>query len=120
MNNATVCCPKCAGYTELDDEGCAYTCYFCCDSGRVPQEVAEHFYRAELDDAEQFAPKHLGIFIRPMQSEYDFSDDDAEPADAGHRLFTRLIQNAPAYRRGYMSQAAYAEFCGDDASDIPF
>lgn len=42
-----VLCPRCCGFPEFDEEGKLYSCYFCCDSGMVPEAVAA----AEARDA---------------------------------------------------------------------
>lgn len=46
-------CPQCdPSCPELDEDGHAYTCYFCCDTGRVPQDVADAYWQAQTDSVE--------------------------------------------------------------------
>lgn len=58
-------CPKCGGYPELDEDGRAYTCYFCEDTGYVDAAVAEAYWRDRTDEVEYVRPtpvvggKHL-------------------------------------------------------------
>ncbi len=99
LNQQTVDCPECGGNPEMDSEGRYYTCFFCCDTGGVSAEVAQAHEREQVDFAERFAPRRMGIFFRPMTDEYDF--DETAP-QAGSRLFTRLlpyqrVQRAPVF-----------------------
>lgn len=93
---AFACCPQCGGFPEFDEDGLPYTCYFCCDTGRVEQSVADAYMQAVTDDREQFRPRVLGVYLRPMASEYDYGDEQ-EPAP-GSRMFTRLVRAQPAAR----------------------
>lgn len=102
-------CPQCGGFPDFDEEGKAYTCYFCCDTGTVDATVAAAYWQDIEDFEHRFAPRHLGIFVHPMQNEYDWDDD--RPLHAGHRLFTRLIPPAPRTR------TAPARLADDD---LPF
>lgn len=45
-------CPRCAGCPELDEDGHAYTCYFCCDEGVVTIADAEREERDATDAVE--------------------------------------------------------------------
>lgn len=49
-------CPKCDPMNpELDESGCAYTCYFCCNTGRVPQAQAQAYWQ-DLQDSIEYQP----------------------------------------------------------------
>lgn len=85
-------CPRCGGCPEMDDEGCYYACYYCGDAGQILESVALAEEQERIDMIEKFAPRALGIFIRPMTSEYDWHEEDEIALfKPGHRLFTRLI-----------------------------
>ena len=92
-------CPKCGGYPDLDESGRAYTCYFCCDSGVVPQAVMVAWERAERDEREQFRPARLGTFPTQRSDFWEYASDDeiALECRPGNRLFTRLVPSAPAW-----------------------
>lgn len=63
MTNAmTFCeCPKCDPlHPELDECGMPYACYFCGDSGVVPQATADRYWQDRQDEVE-YAP------LRPVE-----------------------------------------------------
>lgn len=126
MTNAFDDCPRCGGYSDFDEEGKQYTCFFCCNTGRVPMAVSMAYYQERVDEAEAFAPKRLGIFIRMPVSEYDdFCEEEMEAERVpGHRLFTRFpeIQQIARVRdRARMAAVAASYFqCENDPDDIPF
>lgn len=91
QTNAFAPCPQCGGHTELDEDGHAYTCYFCCDTGIVEASVAAAHLQAEIDRAEQFRPSRNGIYLKPGP----FADEDEYEPQPGYRLFTRLLPRAP-------------------------
>lgn len=41
-----VVCPQCAGVPDCDESGRAYTCYLCCNTGMVRQDIAHAIERA--------------------------------------------------------------------------
>lgn len=45
-------CPKCGGYPDLDEDGRPYTCFYCCDTGRVPAECAQEEEQERADQCE--------------------------------------------------------------------
>lgn len=112
MRKPQATCPQCGGGHEFDEEGKLYSCYFCCDTGTVDQSVVDAIEMAEQDFAEQFRPKRLGVFVRPMKHEYDWDLDEDQPQSPGHRLFQRLVA---APRRPVVPA-----FAQDDFNDIPF
>lgn len=106
------CCPRCGGYPDTDEYGRTYTCYFCCDTGRVPQAVLDAYDQDETDRMQQFLPTRLGICESiPQYQEWDDGDYEQEPLKPGHRLFSRLI---PVYPR---SAPRVVDLMDDD---IPF
>lgn len=112
-------CPQCGGHPEFDEEGGRYACYFCCDTGRVSQAVADAYDLAISDAAERFAPRRLGIFPAPMAHEYDWDEPGFEPAP-GHRLFTGIYEIARA-REVAERDARRAHFrAAYETDDIPF
>lgn len=40
MKPKYVTCPRCGGSPDFDEDGRPYTCYFCCDTGSVTEEIA--------------------------------------------------------------------------------
>jgi len=72
-------CPRCCGIPDFDEDGRAFTCYFCCDTGTVDKWVADshardaawHYYvECERRIAERAA---LGV---PAGYGYYFDDYD--------------------------------------------
>jgi hypothetical protein len=75
-------CPQCDPlHPELDESGRAYTCYFCCDTGRVDAAVAAACHRAQDDELERFRPAILGVFPKRAPATYS-SDGERCEADA--------------------------------------
>lgn len=115
-------CPKCdRAYPELDEEGRAYSCFFCGDTGRVPSAVARAYWQGLQDEEERFAPSRLGIFVRPrpMWHEDDYGDDEPAPA-AGHRLFTRIPEIARSIDLAQRATSAAAFQASRVDDDLPY
>lgn len=69
-------CPQCGGVPEYDSDGRPFTCYYCCDTGCVPAEVAAQWARDEAD-AREYAPLRRvvnGKHILQCCDEYDAWD----------------------------------------------
>ena len=116
---ALAACPQCNPlYPESDGEGGYYSCYFCCDTGTVPADVAASYWQSLDDAAEQFIPKRLGMFPTRASSMWDWDCDNERELSPGHRLFTRFpdIANSIRIEAAAASRAAFAN-CIDD---IPF
>jgi hypothetical protein len=77
MNLATAShadCPKCDPCNpELDEDGRPYTCYFCCDTGRVDTASAAAYWQDLTDSTEyvQLRPVVNGKHIAHRCDEYD-------------------------------------------------
>lgn len=99
-------CPKCGGYPEYDEDGGRYTCYFCCDTGRVESEVAEAYYRVEDDYREQFAPRHVSGCWREQRY-----DEEGPTGSKYRKLFTGLSG---------MPRVPAPVLVDDGFDDIPF
>jgi hypothetical protein len=122
LNTAKAPCPQCGGFPDYDEEGKAYTCYFCCDAGVVEAAVADAYDRALADQAEKFAPKRLGIFFRMPVSEWEEISDEEVAAEQvpGHRLFTGLWEIAQSLKHDRLA-TVLAMHCADaGVDDIPF
>lgn len=67
-------CPKCDPlHPELDEDGRPYACYFCGDSGAVPQAVADAYWQDLTDAAEypRLAPVVDGKHVHWRCDGYD-------------------------------------------------
>jgi hypothetical protein len=63
-------CPQCGGIPDYDSDGRPFTCYYCCDTGSVPAEVAAQWERDEAD-AREYAPLRRVVDGKHMVPRYD-------------------------------------------------
>lgn len=109
-------CPKCdPSCPELDEDGRPYTCYFCCDTGRVSAAAAAAYWQDVTDAAEykRLAPvMSNGKHVRWVYCEHT---GEADPIDVP--LFPRSVHGAFMALHP-IARPAPALIGGDD--DIPF
>jgi len=102
-NTNTAICPQCGGNPDMDEDGRYFTCFFCCDTGFVSQEVVD-----EMEREEQLYKDHANSMAVRVQRCYF---DEYEGCVAPHaNLFTRL--------RGLEKKRP--QYAAEAYDDIPF
>jgi hypothetical protein len=75
-------CPRCggAGFDDVDETGCPYTCYFCCETGRVlASVVAEEEASAALALAAAEAEEAARRALFGVPAGWSYRLDDEHP-----------------------------------------
>jgi hypothetical protein len=97
MTNAKVefdDCYRCGGSPDVDEDGAFYTCFVCCNTGLLPKAEVDAHYQAEVDYAEAFRPKHLGIFVKKATVYTDSSGESYGDEYAGYDEMEQLVCTA--------------------------